>query len=291
MIGSATMSELLAHPAVQSGALPFAVSLCLAAVLGFSKAASARFAGMAAGIGFLTGYIVTFGWPPLLPIASGQKIAFIAALGMVLGVVADRTARTHAVLGLGAMVAATLWLGWRKVAAAPSLDHLGTALIVAAGAVALFATRARAQDQDDLSKTVPLLVVSLAFSVIAFFGASASIAQNAAALAAALGGLMVLNWPTRRFGLTLGTRTFAVIVLIALTAQLVYFTQAPAWTLALLLGSLFADRLTAREPAQPDAKALWLKPVYVALLALIPAAAAVGATVFIVSSSDLSQGY
>lgn len=290
------MTDFLVNPAIQSGALPFGIALCMAAVLGFSGTASARYAGLAVIGGFLAAYVVTFGWPPLLPQASGQKIPHIGALAAVAGVIAGLigSQRRASALGLAVVVVGTLWIGWSKVMAAPSLDHLSTALVVVGGALALYSARtgsAPPGGEGGIEQAVPLLVIALAMAVISFMGASASIAQNAGALAAALGGVMVLNWPKRRFGLDATDRLVPVAILAALSAQIAFFTQAPAWVLLLLLPALYADRLVARWMPESRPAAWALRPMVIALIALVPAVVAIGAAQIVLSSSDLSGGY
>lgn len=286
------MSDLLANPAVQSGALPFLTALVVAALLGFSGAAPSRFAGLAVLAGFLVAYVITIGLPPLPPKSSGQKIAYLALLGGLTGFTLQ-LAQVHsgrrALVGLIVSALAISWLGWRKLAAGPSPDHVTMALILVGAAIALFTTERQSEDGAD--KTVPLLVVSFAFAGIAFYGASASMAQNAGALAAALGGLLILNWPKRRFGLDATARMTGVVTLIALITQMALFTKAPQWIPALLIPALFADRLADRFIPHESATASLVRPVVIALLAAAPAAAALWAASDAASSSGLSGGY
>jgi len=274
------MSDLLIHPAFQSAVLPFAVALCAAAVLGFSSPVTARYAGLAVVAGFLAAYVSTFGLPPLLPKTSGQKIFAIAVLATIGSLLFDGH-RTMAV-GLHLALISILWIGWRKIMAAPSLDHLSALLIVAGAAVALLGTERDGND-DDVDKAVPFLIVSLGVAGIAFIGASTSIAQNAGALSAALGGLLILNWPKRRFGFGLLARWVPLIVLSALSAQIVFFTSAPAWTLVLLLPAFYVERRVTSTSALK-------RPVLIALCAAVPTGTAFAAAWF-AASSNLSGGY
>lgn len=284
------MSDLLANPAIQSGALPLAVALCFAAVLGSSRAS--RLAGLAVAVGFGSAYVATFGWPPFPPNTSSQKILYIAVLAAVLGLCVDhwRVNFTRRVaLTVGLVVLATVWVAWRKMWVAPSLDHVLALLVIGGGALAAYATGRTRKDLSD--PIVTTLVVCLAFAGLAFLGASASIAQNAAAIGAALGGVMVLNWPTRRFGLSASARLVPVVILTALAAQVVFFTQAPAWALALLLPTLFADRITDRcVPADSPRTAL-VRPVILAIISILMVAPAIGAAWYISVSSAPGGGY
>ena len=178
-----------------------------------------------------------------------------------------------------------VWIGCRKIMAAPSPDHLSIGLILAGTAVALFASERDAKDGAD--KAAPLLIVCFAMAGLTFMGASASIAQNATAVSAALGGLLVMNWPKRRFGLNATARLVPIIVLAGLATQIALFTTAPAWVLALLLPALFADQLLDRWPA--GHKAL-TRPVLIAFIALVPAVATLLVAWYAVFSTP-SLGY
>jgi len=286
------MTDLFANPAIQSCVLPFILALCMAAAVGVSKASTARYAGLAVALSFLVAYGITFGLPPFPANTSGQKIAYIAALAAVLGLSIEhwrtRFARQFA-LALGLVCVATVWIGWRKLAAAPTNDHLFALSIIAGAALALFATLRPPKDAND--PAVALLVVCLSFAVLAFLGASASIAQNAAALGAALGGVLILNWPRRRVGLSASARLVPVVILAALAAQTVFFTKVPAWALALLLPAFFADRLAFRWLPADGLRSALVRPMILVLSASLLVTPALAAAWYVSSSSALEGGY
>jgi hypothetical protein len=286
------MSDLLANPAIQSGAIPFIIALLVAAALGFPALGTARLAGLAALAGFLAAYVVTLGWPPLPPKSSGQKIFYVALIAGVAGSIFEigkTELKGRLVIGFAISAASILWIGWRKVMAAPSLDHLSVLLLLIGTGIAIFAMERDGKDGAD--KTVPILIVSLAMAGIALLGASASIGQNAGALSAALGGLMILNWPIRRFGLNVISRLVPLTVLASLVAQATLFTSAPAWIPALLLPALFADRLVDLWIPAGSHRAPLARPVFVGFVAAVPAAVALSAAWFAASSSGMSGGY
>ena len=284
------MIDLFAHPAVQSGILPFSLSACIVALLGFSGAQ--RFAGLAVALGFGTAYVATFGWPAFLPHTSGQKIAYVAILAATYGVATDtqRLSFAQRIAGAGTLVVlVTVWIAWRKMWAAPSFDHVLALLIMGGGVLAVWATERTAKDSAD--PIVSLLAVCLGFAGLAFFGASASIAQNALGLAAALGGVMVLNWPRRRFGLSAQARLVPVVVLVALATQVVFFTKAPAWTLALVLPALFAQSLAQRWLPADGARSALARPIILTILTILMLVPAVAAAWYMSLSSALDGGY
>ncbi len=286
------MNDLLSNPAIQSGAVPFVTALLVAALLGFTAKDAKRFAGLAVLIGFLVAYALTLGLPPLPPISSGQKIPYIALLAGITGLILEggkAAARTRLFTALVVAVLAIAWIGWRKIMATPSLDHLFVLPILAGTSIALVATERDGEDGSD--QAISLLVVSLAIAGIAFMGSSASISQNAGALGAALGGLLILNWPKRRFGLNVTARLPPLITLTALATQATLFTKAPAWVLIILLPAFFADRLVDRWMPANSHQAPLARPVLLAFFAAVPAAAALAAAWITASSSDLSGGY
>jgi hypothetical protein len=275
------MNDLLANPAIQSSPIPFFTALLVATVLGFSDLQGGpRIAGPAVLAGSLVAYVVALGLPPPPPKSFGQKIAYIAILAVFTGLFFGRRMQALAVAALG-----IVWIGCRKIMAAPSPDHLSIGLILAGTAVALFASERDAKDGAD--KAAPLLIVCFAMAGLTFMGASASIAQNAPAVSAALGGLLVMNWPKRRFGPNATARLVPIIVLAALATQIALFTTAPAWVLALLLPALFADQLLDRLPA--GHKAL-TRPVLIAFIASVPAVATLLVAWYAVFSTP-SLGY
>jgi hypothetical protein len=272
------MSDLLINPAFQSSAVPFVAALLAAALLGFGGAK--QFTGLAVLAGFLAASLLIFGLPVLPPVASGHKIPYVAVLGAAVGLILDLTnpdLRKRLAAGLSAVIVAVAWLGWRKLFAAPSPDHLWMLLVVAGAVLALWCGERNSERFDPLEALAVLLVAALGLAGVAVIGASASTSQNAGALAAALGGLMVLNWPARRFGLGATARLTALVTLAALAAQLALFSRAPAWSLLLLLPAFLAPRLAHRLIPHTHPHAALLRPVLTGVITAVPAALATAA--------------
>ena len=78
-------------PFVAAVVLPFGVALVLFAGGRFAPPLrqSASWAALCAAAGFLAGYVALEGWPPLVPIASKQKIFAIALLSAAIASVAS----------------------------------------------------------------------------------------------------------------------------------------------------------------------------------------------------------
>jgi len=272
----------LADPRVQSTVVPFAVA---AAVAGVARAAAGTraeaWAALAVIAGFAAAYALILGAPPLPPRSSAHKIAYLGAAAAALGLGLDLARARPPLVRLvaaGGAGAAALWL----LGARLDLDDPATLLwpalpLVAAWLVVML--RLDSQAGAGLTAAVVIMVAAAALALVALLGRSASISQLAAALAAAMAGLALWNWPVARIA---GGRaaTFAGgALLLALASQALLFTEAAAAALAVLLLVPFADRpagwLLARLVAPGGRIGQALAPVVLALAAAVPAAVAV----------------
>jgi len=270
------MADLLVNPAIQSGVIPLLIALIVVLLCGLINDRVSRFAGISVLLGFLVAYYLTFGLPPFPPKASGQKIAYIAVLGGALGLyITLRNVSDKAIWGLGLVVSALSvgWIGWRKIQEPLSLDHFGVVLIVLASTVAFYSLARQTQnkDVDEADGIVALILVLVAVAGVAFIASSASIGQNAAALAAALGGVMLVNWSKRRFGLDVASRLVPLATLTALLAQMVLFTDVIAWPLIFLPLVLIASPVANLWIGPLSSRAELSRPVIIAVICAVPA--------------------
>ena len=118
-----------------------------------------------------------------------------------------------------------------------------------------------------------LLAASLGSSGIALYGTSASIAQFCGALAAALGGFLLWNWPRPRDVFGGGGVCGAGGALVFLLSVLAFYTRASKLALLLACGALGADALISRMEF-PLLRSTVGRPFGVAAAALIPVALA-----------------
>jgi len=122
--------------------------------------------------------------------------------------------------------------------------------------------------------------VSGTLAGIAIVGASASIGQNGGVLAAALGGVLVLNWPKRRFLPSATGRILSFTVLAALLCQMMLFTKAPVWSMVIILPAFFGGRLFdlwfPHDFRHSGSRAATLRPVFIGAVSAILAAAVFG---------------
>jgi len=84
-------SSLIQNPVFQTVVAPFTVALILAAVLRLvgGSGCGAAIMGIAIAVGFLVGYGLFEGVPSFPPLASKQKVFYLAALGGLVGLALD----------------------------------------------------------------------------------------------------------------------------------------------------------------------------------------------------------
>lgn len=273
------LDQILINPAVQSGLLPLVlgVVLCLLVRLTGVRWAAPWTTGLAVGAAYLTSHVLTLGLPPLPPVSAQQKLLYVAAGFLALGIALDATAARRPVrltVVTVAPVAALVWMGW------PLLLRVGSAavwlgLVASALGAALVMARLERRLEDGLTVPVTIVAAAVGTGVVALLGGSASILQLALAIATAIGGFLLINWPHQRqdvgAALLLGLGGLVPV----LAGQLVLYTKTPPLAVALLLPIAFADSLAERVPV-PNA----LRPVLLGALCLVPFLLAVAAAWF-----------
>jgi hypothetical protein len=274
------MSDLLMNPGVQSSLIPLLSSLAIMGLIRRLPTGAHQFLGLSVLAGFLVASYVTFGLPVAVPVASGQKIVYIAIISGGLGLVAQiflRSGRFLVLTSFFGIILSFLWIGWKKILAPVSIDHFGALLILAGCGLAAYkvlSVRHRnADDSNNNDDLVVLAVVSIAIALNAFMGDSASIAQNSGALAASLGAIILHNWIGINVQLGPVTRFVPLIILPALLAQIHYFTKANMWPLALLLLAFFTGNLAHRFVPLSIQKSRFMRPIIIGSISTIPAIA------------------
>ena len=280
--GGADLEAWLADPRLQSTVAPFAVAaLAVALVRAAAGSRGDAWAGLAVIAGFASAYALILGAPPLPPRASAHKIAYVGVAAGLLGLALDlaraRPPLVRLAVAAGALAAA-LWLIGPRLDVSNPANLLWPALPVLAVWLVV-ALRLEAQIGAGLAAPVAVAVAAAALSLVALYGRSASIAQLAAALAAAVAGYAVWSWPVQRMALSRAAVLGAGALFLGLATQALLFTKAQMPALALLLAALFADRpaawLLARLVPPSGRLGKALAPVLLALVAALPAGAAV----------------
>ena len=276
------MSDLLMNPGVQSSLIPLLSALAVMGLIHRLPTGAHQFVGLSVLAGFLVASYVTFGLPVVVPVASGQKIVYVAIISGGLGLVAQlflRSGRFLVLTSFFGIILSFLWIGWKKIFAPISMDHFGALLILAGCGLAAYkvlSVRHRnAEDTNNNDDLVVLAVVLIAIALNAFIGASASIAQNSGALAASLVAIILRNWIGLKAQLGPVTKYVPLIILPALLAQIHYFTKANMWPFILLLLAFFTGNLAHRFVPLSIQKSRFMRPIIIGSISTIPAIASV----------------
>jgi len=272
------MAEFFTNPLVQSVLVPVAGGFILTGAIRFAngRAKGPLVAGAAVALGFLVGYVLIVGLPPLTPVSNQQKLAYVVAGRLIIGFLMDFSRRPpfyrELVYIVGA-AAALYWMALPKIAGGTAWTYLSlVALWIAAGLIGYRLEKSRA---NVVNACAPLLVAALGLGLVALFGRTGSYSQLAFSLATAFGGFMLWNWPIARypFGATLLLGGAGALVTIAYALAL--YTEASPYALAMLLLCFFAEPVARRIKLPAGKIGEAFRPVAVGAVALIPALAAV----------------
>lgn len=282
---------LLDDLVVQTALLPLLAGIIGVGVIRFAGGPTRgpRLAAAGVAAAFLAAYAVIVGLPALPPPSSMGRLFWSAVAGLVLGIGADVAGldRRRGSLLVGVWLAVSLvWIAFPVL---PGSLEAATAMVVLVAGAWFGLSRTAIQPRGAATPGVTVLAAALAVGGVALVGASASVAQLAFALAAAMGGLLLWNWPVERhdWGVA-GQATVGFLAL--LTAALTFFSSAHAEALLLVLPAFFADRLRDRLPLPPTATGRAMGTVALTLIAIVPAIAAVGLA-FLLSAGTEASGY
>ena len=269
------MNDLL----VQSAFVPFAVSVAAAGMIRLVAGSTSgpAMAGAAVTVGFITGFVLLFGAPMAWPDSATEKLFFIAVVGGIFGLALDlsREAR-HITLFVSALTPALplLWLGWPRIMQADWTDILTLVVIALAGGGVL--TELYGRHAQPAESGVKLVVGAMTLALIALIGTAASYAQLCGVLTAALAGFLFWLWPLARCRFAASAVFGPGLLFISLVGAIAVFTGVSRPALGLLLPIFYADRALGRFDTGIHKLNQALKPVLLAIIALIPAIAAVG---------------
>ncbi|TGR39151.1 hypothetical protein EN842_41645 [bacterium M00.F.Ca.ET.199.01.1.1] len=144
----------------------------------------------------------TIGAPAFPPIAASQKLVYLAAAGILIGLVLGRLLNgpMAGVFAALAIVAGFAWLGWRRILAGPVDLQMAAAIVVclltAIGAAASVMMRPEPSPPAERPFLVPaaVLTLSLAGAFISVLGASIVVGQLLGSLAALAGGWCLVEY-------------------------------------------------------------------------------------------------
>jgi len=268
---------------IQTALVPGAAAVFAAGLLWFIGGADRGYAAAAGaiGIGFVAGYFVMLGAPMAPPASSTQKLLYVVAGGTAFGVLLDMMRLPPALTrALGAMAPSVIiaWFVWPRLFAINWGDDWGLlvkAVVFAAVAGAALASLYRDRGAA-VEPSVMILAAALGLAGLAFFGASASVAQLSGVVAAAAGGLLLWNWPFSRHGFGVAGVLGGGGAIMGLAAILLFFSEANPLALAMLAGVFLAAPLAERLAPGRGGLARAMRPIALAIVAAIPVLAALG---------------
>ena len=262
------MEVLINHPAIQSGALPFAISLGGCLILG-------RLGRYGTAVGLLSGLVVSMvlvvGWQ-FMPLTSTRKLLLITLGAIVLAATLDIRAlgwRTLLPFTVAGAAACGIWLVWPVLMRRESLE-LVALIAVAVLYTAWITTTIDVMHNHTVKALSATFALGVGTGVSAMLGASAFLGQLGLTIAAATGGAALAHFTG--FGQTAGrVWTLPVGLSLALVAvAAVVYAKLPRE--ALLLLALVP--LVALIPL-PSRFSGWLRLMITTILCLVPAGAAI----------------
>lgn len=206
------INDLVASQPGQIAVLPFAVALLVTLVLGFAGPAGRRVAALGIGTGFLVAYyLIQSGVPPFPPPQMAHKVFYVAAAGLVLGLVLDLAGLTRAGGHLFALllpVGALWWMRQSQIAAGPGTSLLIALAVLFVVSVLVYwrqAATARGSDTMENSSAglfpaIQLLVVAIGLGGITLLSFSLTNGSLALALSAATGGYLLVSFLSHALG-------------------------------------------------------------------------------------------
>ncbi len=262
------MNELLNHPAVQAGVVPFAAAGVVAALLMRS-----RLLGLAIGSAFVTVIALTIGFS-FEVMTSTRKMVMLAllAIAMVPALEIPGVQPTLRVRGLlaAAAAAAGVWLVWRVLQQAEVAAAVMGGLAAAAYMAALVGSSPTAH-QDPVAAASGALMLGLGSGVLAFLGASVTMLQIGVAVGAGAGAVLLVQMIAGRRSPTGWTVALPAAAVAGTVGVLSVATGTLRWYMLLpMLAVPWAPRLV---PA--GQWPVWPAAVGYTLAALVPVAISV----------------
>jgi hypothetical protein len=251
------VQDLLAHPAVHAGILPFLVALLIAAL--FTRS---RLAWLAIAAGYATVIALTVGFQ-FSPLTVSRKILLVVLLAPVVGIAADvlsglrrsrtRTDRVQWLIVI-ASAALPLWVFSAMLAQRPMTTAIpmGAAMAAFVGSLVWLTLRLR---HDGAAAGAAGLGLGLGGGIAALLSAALGFFGNGVALAAASGAVLLVQFLRGRLvspGYT-GTLTIGLAASLFALATLL-LAQLPWYALPLLVLVPAAVAVPRGSATSPRAK-------------------------------------
>ena len=271
--------------AVQSALIP--------ALLGFFLTGAIRLANgrergplvasAAVGLTFTSVYFIIVGIPPHPPVGSLDKLVYGVAASVVIGFLLDSLRLPPFTRWLLFPAGAAVLICWLE---APGIENAGIWAWAGLGAMWLsgIATlwRLERERHNGINPTIMILIAALGLAAVAIVGGAVEIAHLAIALATALFGFTVWNWPTNiyPYGASVLMGAGGSLFLLAWIAAM-HFHDVSLPALIVLLLIFFAD-IAARHMNLGESRAgRAAAPIVLAAVCCVPALAAVAIAYFL----------
>lgn len=265
--------DLMSHPAIQSGIIPFIVALAITVILGKTRPV---LMGLAAVVAFIATVTQVTGLS-LLPFTSTKKIILVAYLAAFLGLIVDIAGEKivsyrkyiHGVFAFSGVIA-VLWVIWPVVSRESTENPIGIALGLSAYvAWMVFGTSVLNRKKAQISAAV--FATAMGTSVVSIIGATALYGQLAAPFAAATGAwLLFYLLASQRAVFSTSFFLTASLTCATLGAAATVYATLP-W-LTLVLFALIPA--VAHIPIKQD-NPIWLQILKSYIATLIPVLAAI----------------
>ena len=201
-------ANLLGDPVGQMAIVPFAVASALTLIVRLAGGAGLghRLAALGIGAGVIVAYyLIHNGIPAFPPPATNQKVFYVMAAGLALGLIIDIAGLTRAGGHLIAFVlpaGALYWLRQNQIAAGPSGALVATLAALFPISVVVYwrqAASARGSDAPEASSAalfpaIQVLAVAIGFGGLGILDVPASLGMLGFALAAATGGYLLVSY-------------------------------------------------------------------------------------------------
>jgi hypothetical protein len=263
----------LHHPAIESLALPLGLTLLLTALLHWTLGVRwGNLAGaVAIGLTLLVVHAAIFGMP-VWPARTGvQKLPLIFCLLLIGGTLVDvsKLSRvTLTVTTIAAVVLLAIWLGWPQLA---SGDGAIVVLLSMTSLIALACLLGVVQaPAAGANRATMLVLAALGLAGASLLAGSLALFQIAMALAAALGGFALWNWPRPRLAFATSAVAVGALSCYALVLLLMLLTPIRPWVLLPLVLIFAGDALARRLPVPGRWQRTTLEPLYIVAIGLLP---------------------
>jgi hypothetical protein len=279
------LEDLVTEVLIKGVAIPIVIAILITVFFHFclGHAWGNRAASAAIGIAFLVGYGMLFTWPDFPPKSSSQKLVFIVLAGIVIGLVIDfmKPPMIFKYLAIILWPAAIIgWIGWRQITNI-NLESAVTLGLLLVAAIYMFDRLANSGARQS-NASVILLVACLGASFITLIGASGSLSQKYAILAAAAGGFLLCNWPISRFNFGTAALIAGGGAFLGLAISTVLFSEVHLLSFAILLLVFLAPLGAKKLPWQQSSA---IGPIIVGIVGAIPVIVGTGLAVYIAGDS------